>query len=180
MGCLSCARSPGLHRPSNHEVGAVAVNRFRPSSLGAWLNRSSCPYMGTVLPDDPGSVAFVFAGVLGGPSGPRTGRRKPIHKIRTAFSRRVAKAGLDDVTPHTLRHICATWMVMAGVPLQMVAKFFGKRCRDGRARPYGHHGPDWLAKATDALSVSSGPRGPDNTEMRNNKVQENHGAAGQD
>ncbi|RFD20120.1 site-specific integrase [Komagataeibacter melaceti] len=96
-------------------------------------------------------------------------RGQRIHKIKTAFNKRAAKAGLDDVTPHTLRHTCATWMVMAGVPFEMVAKFLGNSV-EMIERVYGHHSPDWLKKATDALSVFSGPRGPDNTEMRNNKV----------
>lgn len=73
----------------------------------------------------PGSVAFAFAGALEAFIWSAY-RGKPNHKIKAAFSKRVAKVGLDDVTPHTPRHIWATWMVMAGVPLQRVAKFFGK------------------------------------------------------
>ncbi|WP_167370185.1 site-specific integrase [Komagataeibacter nataicola] len=96
-------------------------------------------------------------------------RGNRVRKIKTAFNKRVQKAGLEDVTPHTLRHTCATWMVMAGVPFEMVAKFLGNSV-EMIERVYGHHSPDWLKKATDALSVFSGPRGPDNTEMRDKKI----------
>ncbi|MEG3348365.1 site-specific integrase [Novacetimonas sp. GS1] len=95
-------------------------------------------------------------------------RGERIYKIKTAFNKRVAKAGLEDVTPHTLRHTCATWMVMAGVPFEMVAKFLGNSV-EMIERVYGHHSPDWLKKATDALSVFSGPRGPDNQKCETEK-----------
>ncbi|WP_152927723.1 hypothetical protein [Komagataeibacter europaeus] len=68
---------------------------------------------------------------------------------------------------------------MAGVPFEMVAKFL-ENSVEMITRVYEHHGPDWLKKATNTLSVFSGPRGPDNIETRNNKIQGNHGAAGQD
>lgn len=90
-------------------------------------------------------------------------RGNRVRKIKTAFNKRVQKAGLEDVTPHTLRHTCATWMVMAGVPFEMVAKFLGNSV-EMIERVYGHHSPDWLKRAADALSVFSGPRGPDNAE----------------
>jgi integrase len=41
---------------------------------------------------------------------------QPIRSVRTGFTRAVELAGLDDsVTPHTLRHTAATWLMQAGV-----------------------------------------------------------------
>lgn len=78
-------------------------------------------------------------------------RGGPVVSIRHAFRERVKAAGLKDVTPHTLRHTCATWLVMRGVPFEMVAKFLGNSV-DMIERVYGHHSPDWLRKAATALS----------------------------
>jgi len=74
-----------------------------------------------------------------------------VASIRHAFRDRVKVAALENVTPHTLRHTCATWMVMKGVPFEMVAKFLGNSV-DMVERVYGHHSPDWLRRAADALS----------------------------
>lgn len=74
-----------------------------------------------------------------------------IRKIKTAFNKRVKAAGLARVTPHTLRHTCATWMVMGGVPFEMVAKYLGNSV-EMVERVYGHHSPDWLRRAAEALS----------------------------
>nr|WP_157765138.1 site-specific integrase [Acetobacter senegalensis] len=82
-------------------------------------------------------------------------RGGPVASIRHAFRERVKAAGLQDVTPHTLRHTCATWMVMQGVPFEMVAKFLGNSV-DMIERVYGHHSPDWLRKAATALSGFAG------------------------
>jgi len=76
---------------------------------------------------------------------------KSVASIRHAFRDRVRAAGLIDVTPHTLRHTCATWMVIKGVPFEMVARFLGNSV-DMIERVYGHHSPDWLKRAADALS----------------------------
>ena len=82
-------------------------------------------------------------------------RGAPVASIRHAFRERAAAAGLKDLTPHTLRHTCATWMVMKGVPFEMVAKFLGNSV-EMIERVYGHHSPDWLKQAASALSGLAG------------------------
>ena len=43
---------------------------------------------------------------------------KPIKKERRAWDRVVKAAGLgEDVTPHVLRHTCATWALREGIPV---------------------------------------------------------------
>lgn len=77
---------------------------------------------------------------------------KKIASVRHAFRDCTVAARLKNVTPHTLRHTCATWMVMNGVQFEMVAKFLGNSV-DMIERVYGHHSPDWLQQAIDALST---------------------------
>ena len=42
-------------------------------------------------------------------------------------------------------------MVQRGVPFEMVAKFLGNS-KEMVERVYGHHSPEWLRLAADALS----------------------------
>jgi integrase len=62
------------------------------------------------------------------------------------------RAALDDsVTPHVMRHTCATWLLQKGVPTWEVAGYLGtseKVIRD----TYGHHSPDHLENARRAFS----------------------------
>jgi integrase len=55
------------------------------------------------------------------------------------------------VTPHTLRHTTATWLMQSGVPMWEVAGFLGMS-RETLERVYGHHHPDFLRAAAEALS----------------------------
>lgn len=76
---------------------------------------------------------------------------KQILKQRTAWSAAQRRAGLgSDVTPHVLKHTCATWLLQAGRPIWEVAGYLGtteKVIRD----VYGHHSPDYLLEAAKAL-----------------------------
>lgn len=80
-------------------------------------------------------------------------RGAPVHSIRTAFDDACERAGIAGCSPHVLRHTSATHMVMAGVKLAEIARFLG----DTEAmveRVYGHHAPDYLRGASDALLES--------------------------
>lgn len=78
-------------------------------------------------------------------------RGKPIKTINNAFKRACMKAGLDDVTPHTLRHTSASWMVQAGVSFAIVSRYLGHASSATTERVYAHHAPDYLAPASQAL-----------------------------
>lgn len=80
--------------------------------------------------------------------------------IKRGFASAVARAGLettgpDKVTPHTLRHTCATWLMQAGVP-KWEASGFLAMSMDTLERVYGHHHPDHYSEA--AASFSRRPR----------------------
>ena len=70
--------------------------------------------------------------------------------IKRGFASACHRAGLVDVTPHTLRHTCATWLMQRGVPIWDAAGFLGMS-RETIERVYGHHHPDYLQSAAQAL-----------------------------
>lgn len=74
-----------------------------------------------------------------------------IRDIKRGFASACRRAGLTQVTPHVLRHSCATWLMQRGVPLWEAAGFLGMT-RETLERVYGHHHPDYLRTAADALS----------------------------
>jgi hypothetical protein len=60
-------------------------------------------------------------------------------------------AGLTGrVTPHTLRHTAATWLMQAGVDKWEAAGYLGMGV-EMLDRVYGHHHPDHLRNAARAL-----------------------------
>lgn len=63
-----------------------------------------------------------------------------------SFGSACKRAGISDVTPHTLRHTCGTWMAQKGVDLWQVSGWLGQ----SHARTtelYAHHHPDFMADA---------------------------------
>ena len=79
---------------------------------------------------------------------------KPVSSVKTGFASAVRIAKLDvtvgNVTPHTLRHTAATWLMQRAAPMWEAAGFLGmseKILRD----TYGHHHPDHLKGAAEAM-----------------------------
>ena len=69
---------------------------------------------------------------------------KPIKRIRFALQWTAEELGLSHVTPHTLRHTAATWLMQAGVDLWEVAGFLGMSVQT-LEKNYGHHHPDHVS-----------------------------------
>lgn len=76
------------------------------------------------------------------------GRR--VASVKTGFNAATRRAGLAGVTPHTLRHTAATWMVAGGVPIVEVARYLGDSERTTE-RVYAKHSPDYLRGAAKVL-----------------------------
>lgn len=79
-----------------------------------------------------------------------------LRDIKRGFNSACKTAGLptkgpDKVTPHTLRHTCATWLMQRGVPMWEAAGYLGMS-RETLERTYGHHSPDYLKGAVEALA----------------------------
>ena len=77
----------------------------------------------------------------------------PVKSVKTAFRTATRLAGLKGkISPHTLRHTAATWLMQIGVSTWEAAGFLGmseKTLRD----VYGHHHPDHLRGPANALGT---------------------------
>ncbi len=62
--------------------------------------------------------------------------------IKRGFASAAERAGLSDVTPHVLRHSCATWLMQRGVPIWDAAGYL-QMTPETLQRVYGHHHPDF-------------------------------------
>ena len=88
----------------------------------------------------------------------------PIRSIRKAFRSACEVAGLGwrdgggnfqtDVTPHTLRHTAATWLMQNGVELSKAADFCGMTEAVLRKHYYHNH-PDFQADAAAAITAKA-------------------------
>jgi len=77
----------------------------------------------------------------------------PIRSIRHAFQRSCERAGVQDVTPHTLRHTAGVWMAEAGVSMSEIAQYMGHTDTRTTERVYARYSPDYLRKAAKALEL---------------------------
>jgi integrase len=76
----------------------------------------------------------------------------PVKSVKTGFKHAVALAGLwGRVTPHTLRHTAATWLMQRGVPIWQAAGYLGMSTQMIE-RTYGHHHPDYMRGAAQAIT----------------------------
>lgn len=80
---------------------------------------------------------------------------KPIKSVRTGFRKAVALVQLNGggtkVVPHTLRHTAATWLMQRGVSPWEAAGYLGMST-EMIERVYGHHSPEHLRKAAEAIT----------------------------
>lgn len=76
--------------------------------------------------------------------------------VKRAFARAAKEADLPGVTPHTLKHTAITWALQRGVSTWDAAGFFSTS-QETIEKVYGHHAPDWMESARDAMDgVSRG------------------------
>ena len=73
-----------------------------------------------------------------------------VGSIKTAWRSVAKKAGLEDVTPHTLKHTAVTWAMHRGVPLADAAGFFGTTIATLES-VYLHHHADFQKDTADAM-----------------------------
>ena len=66
--------------------------------------------------------------------------------IKTAFEGARDRAGLADVTPHTLKHTAITWAMQKGMQLDDAASYFGTS-RETILRTYWKHSPHFQEAA---------------------------------
>ena len=66
----------------------------------------------------------------------------PIQKLRRSWAQACKAANLKGVSPHTLRHTRATWLMQAGVDIWQAAGALGMSVKVLES-VYGHHSPDF-------------------------------------
>lgn len=77
-------------------------------------------------------------------------RGQRVGSIKTSWATACAAAGLEGITPHTLRHTAITWAMQRGASKWDAAGFFGVSL-ETLERVYGHHHPDHQQSAVDAM-----------------------------
>ena len=70
--------------------------------------------------------------------------------VKTAWKRALAEAGIDHCTRHDLRHTAITWAMQHGADRWHATGFFGLSL-DMLERVYGHHHPDYMRSAVEAM-----------------------------
>ncbi len=73
-----------------------------------------------------------------------------VASVKTAWKVALREAGIEHARPHDLRHTCATWMMQAGADTWAAAGYLGMTVQM-LERTYGHHHPDYLQSAVEAL-----------------------------
>jgi len=75
--------------------------------------------------------------------------------VKKGFRSAVGLAQLPGkMTPHTLRHTAASWLMKGGIPICEAAGFLGMHRKSCRTT-YGHHHPDRLQGAAAAIGQKS-------------------------
>ncbi|MEO1192394.1 MAG: site-specific integrase [Pseudomonadota bacterium] len=75
---------------------------------------------------------------------------QPLADLKKSFASACKRADLADVTPHTLRHTAAIQLMKRGVKTWEAAGYLGMS-EEMLVRVYGHHHPDYLRGAAEAL-----------------------------
>jgi len=71
--------------------------------------------------------------------------------IKKGFAAAVRRAGLDDVTPHDLRHTAAVWMAEDGVSFEEIAQYLGHSSSKVTFAVYARFSPTHLQRAARSL-----------------------------
>lgn len=64
--------------------------------------------------------------------------------IKTGFNAAVSAAGLENVSPHTLRHSAAVHLAEAGVPISKISQYLGHSNTSVTERVYARFAPDHM------------------------------------
>lgn len=77
---------------------------------------------------------------------------KPVADIKTSFNHAVDRVHLNDVSPHTLKHTAATWLMQSGKDPFKISDFLATSVPT-LLKHYGHHNPDHQIEIAEAISA---------------------------
>lgn len=78
-----------------------------------------------------------------------------VRNIRKGFTNAAARAGLEDITLHTIRHSAAVAMVSSGIPIEKVAQYLGHSNVSVTYSTYGRFAPEHLSDAAEVLEFTN-------------------------
>lgn len=84
---------------------------------------------------------------------------EPVQSVKKGFRNAALRAGLKDVTPHTIRHSVATWAAGDGVPMRKIADLLGHTSVAMVERVYAKYVPGYLADVVASLDSAPAVRG---------------------
>ena len=73
-----------------------------------------------------------------------------VASVKTVWKRALAEAGIDHCNRHDLRHTAVTWAMQRGADKWAATGYFGLSL-DMLERVYGHHHPDYMRSAVEAM-----------------------------
>ncbi len=74
-----------------------------------------------------------------------------VMNIKKGFAAAALRAGLEDLTPHDLRHTAAVWMAEDGVPFEEIAQYLGHSSSKVTFAVYARFSPTHLRRASKSL-----------------------------
>jgi integrase len=77
---------------------------------------------------------------------------KPVAEIKTAFNNAIDRVYLKNVSPHTLKHTAATWLMQSGKDPFKISDFLATSVPT-LLKHYGHHNPDHQFEIAEAISA---------------------------
>jgi len=110
---------------TNKRRGRVRIPRQLAAHLGRWRRKSA------------GTHVVMFRG-------------DRLASIKHGIARAAERAGLDEVTPHVLKHTAITWAVMNGAGVEDAAEFFDTSPETIR-KHYWHHSPHHQERALEIV-----------------------------
>jgi integrase len=73
-----------------------------------------------------------------------------IRDVKKGFASACGRAGIEGVSPHTLKHTAATWLMQSGTDPWQAAGFLSTSV-ETLLRVYGHHHPDYQRQAAENI-----------------------------
>jgi len=132
-----------VHSPKTKNYRAIPMNEQVEETL-LWLKENYISLNSyKTLERKPHQKEYVFCNEDG----------SPVLKIKKALANACKKAGLQGVTPHTLRHTFASHLVMSGVDLNTVQRLLG-HTSISTTMVYSHLTEDHLARGVEKLGWS--------------------------
>jgi integrase len=76
-----------------------------------------------------------------------------IKNVRTGYMAAASRAGIDGITPHTLRHTAASWATNSGASMEFASRLLGHRDPQTTRQIYAHTDVESLRPVADIIDL---------------------------